>query len=71
MIHQTNTNNPIDFPSVDTMEELFNKEIARECLLEIDPDRADDLLEIIWPICRGNPWNAVPLYHILKTEGKI
>lgn len=72
MIHKTNTDNPIDFPSLDTIEESFiNKEIARERLQEIDPNRADELLEMIWPMCKGNPWDAVPLYRILKISGKI
>ena len=54
-----------------TLEEIFNQEIVRESLREINPDVDDALVEKIWPLCEGNPWNAVPLYKILKTVGKV
>lgn len=54
-----------------TLEEIFNQEIVRESLREINPEVDDALVEKIWTLCEGNPWNAVPLYKILKTVGKV
>lgn len=46
----------------------MNQEIVRECLLEIEPATDDALVERMWALCRGNPWNAVPLYQIIKKS---
>ena len=54
-----------------TLEDIFNQEIVRESLREINPEVDDALVEKIWTLCEGNPWNAVPLYKILKTVGKV
>ncbi len=53
------------------MNEGFEKEIVRECLLEIEPMTDDALVEKMWALCKGNPWNAAPLYQILKVSGKL
>lgn len=55
----------------DLMEETFKREIIRETLLEINPDTDDALVEKMWLLCDGNPWNAVPLYRMLKAYGKV
>jgi hypothetical protein len=70
MIHRSNTDNPIDFPSADAMQDILNQEIVRECLLEIEPNTDDALVERMWALCKGNPWNAVPLYQIMRVGGK-
>ena len=52
-------------------DDTFNREIVRETLLEIEPNTDDALVDRIWSMCKGNPWNAAPLYSILKTAGKV
>ena len=54
-----------------TLEDIFNQEIVRESLREVTDAVDDALVEKIWTLCEGNPWNAVPLYKILKTVGKV
>lgn len=54
-----------------TMAEIFNQEIIRESLREVCPEVDDALVEKIWGMCKGNPWDAVPLYLILKQVGKL
>jgi hypothetical protein len=71
MTHQSNTDKPIDFPSADAMQDILNQEIVRECLLEIEPNTDDALVERMWALCKDNPWNAVPLYEIMRVAGKI
>ena len=51
--------------------DILNQEIVRECLLEIDPMTDDALVERIWELCKGNPWNAAPMYQIMKATGNI
>jgi hypothetical protein len=70
MTHQSNTDNPVDFPSADAVQDALNQEIVRETLLEVNADTDDALVERIWSLCKGNPWNAVPLYNILKAVEK-
>jgi hypothetical protein len=70
MTHQSNTDNPVDFPSADAVQDALNQEIVRETLLEVNADTDDALVERIWALCKGNPWNAVPLYNILKAVEK-
>jgi hypothetical protein len=52
------------------LNEILNQEIVRETLLEVNPNTDDALVEKIWSHCNGNPWNAVPLYNILKALEK-
>ena len=52
------------------LNEILNQEIVRETLLEVNPNTDDALVQKIWALCDGNPWNAVPLYHILKALEK-
>ena len=49
--------------------ETLNKEIVRETLLEVNPSTDDALVDKIWASCKGNPWNAVPLYQMLILLG--
>ncbi len=53
------------------LDEILNQEIVRESLLEVEPMTDDALVERMWALCKGNPWNAVPLYQIMKVAGKI
>lgn len=46
------------------MVEMFNKEVARELLLEQDPTIADSVVDRIWEACAGNPFDA-PILHKL------
>ena len=48
------------------MDEQLNKEIVRETLLQVNPNTDDVLVEQMWKMCQGNPYNAVPLYQIMK-----
>jgi len=41
-------------------------EIAKEILLEYEPNISDAEVAEIWAQCNDNPWNAVPLYRILE-----
>jgi hypothetical protein len=52
------------------LNEILNQEIVRETLLEVNPNTDDALVEKMWALCKGNPWNAVPLYSILKAIEK-
>jgi hypothetical protein len=54
---------------METIDEIFNKEIARELLIEADPDITDDIVDRIYEACKGNPWNAPALYKIMKLMG--
>lgn len=53
------------------LNDIINQEIVRASLLEIAPDTDDALVEQMWKLCGGNPWNAAPLYKILKVAGKL
>jgi hypothetical protein len=53
------------------LNEILNQEIVRETLLEVNPDTDDALVERMWALCKGNPWNAVPLYEIMRVAGKV
>jgi hypothetical protein len=52
-------------------DDILNQEIVRETLLEVNPDTDDTLVERMWSLCKGNPWNAVPLYEIMQVAGKV
>lgn len=54
------------------LSEVFHEELIRAQLLEkiSDPSHVtDELVEYIKGACAGNPWNAGPLYLILKMHG--
>ena len=55
----------------ENINDVFNQEIVREALLEVNPETDDTLVDKMWKLCEGNPWNAVPLYEIMKMAGKI
>ena len=52
------------------IEEEFNKAIAHELLIEIDPSITEERIAKIWDMCKGNPWNAPLILAILKAAGK-
>lgn len=47
-------------------QEFFQKEIARELLIEINPTITDQEVDEIWDMCKGNPFNAQLLFHLTK-----
>ena len=53
------------------LNDIFKEEIARELLLEKDPNLTETTFDMIWGLCQGNAWNAPALYEILKVVGKI
>ena len=52
-------------------DDILNQEIVRETLLEVNPDTDDALVERMWALCKDNPWNAIPLYEIMRVAGKV
>jgi hypothetical protein len=54
----------MEMPNID---DILNQEIVRETLLEINPLADDALVEQMWALCKGNPWDAVPLYQMMKA----
>lgn len=56
--------NPQDFEY--DMVEALNISIVEELLNEINPNVTDDVVQKIWNICEGNPWNAAPLYLMMR-----
>jgi hypothetical protein len=55
------------------IDEIFNIEITRQllgtyCNVPLDDDATVDL---IWSHCGGNPWNAVPMYELLKMRDRV
>lgn len=49
---------------------IFNKEIARELLIEEGADATDELVDRILEIS-PNPWDAAILYKVLQRTGKL
>lgn len=59
-------------PTPEELEEIFNREIARELLMEATGGEVnDELLKVVWAKCSGNPWNAVVMYNLLKISGQL
>jgi hypothetical protein len=54
------------------LEYSLIREIARELVLEHNPELTEDKFEQIWSLCKGNPWNAGIVYQLLefKNENK-
>lgn len=46
------------------LNEIMNQEIARELILEINPQLTDDEFDNFWPMCKGKPFDAPILYKI-------
>lgn len=59
----------IDKKIDDMFSEILNSEIARQCLLQHNPDITEQEIEKVWKACKGNPWDAVPIYAISKVFG--
>jgi len=49
------------------LNNILNQEIARELLLELDPDLTDTTFDYVWSIAQGNPYNCPVLFNILKA----
>lgn len=43
--------------------EIFMEEIARELMLEINPNLTQEKFEQVWSLCDSNPWNAGIIYR--------
>lgn len=54
----------------DEFNDIFQKEIVRELLLELDEEINDKLVDDIWKMCKGNPWDAVVLYQFTQILKK-
>jgi len=50
------------------LNEIFKQEIARELMLEINPELSQEKFEEVWSKCNGNPWNADILYKLLELS---
>jgi hypothetical protein len=55
------------FDLEDEIVNIFNREIARELLLELDPDTNDALVDKLLAIS-PNPWDVQILYAMLKIK---
>lgn len=55
---------PIDLEQ--DIDDTFNKEIARELIIEHNPNATDAMVDTVWAACKGNPWNAGILYVMLE-----
>ncbi len=53
------------------LNDILQQEIARELLLEKDPNLSDTTFDFIWSASRGNPWDCPILFDILKSVGKL
>lgn len=53
------------------LNDILQQEIARELLLEKDPNLTDTTFDFIWSVSQGNPWDCPILYDILKVAGKV
>lgn len=47
--------------------EIFMEEIARELILEINPNLTQEIFEKVWSLCDNNPWNAASIYKIISS----
>jgi hypothetical protein len=50
------------------LNDILNQEIARELLLEINPELSDTTFDYIWSMSQGNPWNCPVSYKILELR---
>lgn len=48
--------------------DIFNKEIARELIIEAGGCGSDEELEEIWSKCGNNPYDAGILFSLLKLK---
>jgi hypothetical protein len=53
------------------LNNILNQEIARELLLEKEPDLSDTTFDFIWSLSQGNPFDCPVMYDIMKAIGKI
>jgi hypothetical protein len=47
---------------------ILIREIARELVLEHNPELTEDKFEQVWSLCKGNPWNAGIVYQLLELN---
>ena len=50
------------------IEEIFKEEVARELMLEINPNLTQEKFDEVWKLCNGNPWDAGILYELLESK---
>lgn len=53
------------------LENVFNLEVARELLREINESISDETVNEIWTLCNGNPWDAPILYKIIEIKNSL
>lgn len=51
--------------------DMLNRAIAEEQLKEFDPQITEAQIEKVWAMCKGNPWDAAPLYQIIRLAGEL
>lgn len=66
--HNEQFNFPLPECAVDLLQNILNYEIAVELLREYDPDISQDMIDVIWELCKGRPFDACPLYEIIKLH---
>lgn len=52
------------------MNDIINQEIARELMLEINPNLTEEKFQYVYSLCKGNPWNAGILYKMLELKNE-
>lgn len=52
------------------INDILNQEIARELMLEHNPNLTQQKFEEVWSLCQGNPWNAGILYKMLELKNE-
>ena len=53
---------------MDDLNNVVNQEIARELLLEIDPNLTDTMFDCVWSAAQGNPWDCAVIFEIMKAK---
>ena len=52
---------------------IFNQEVVRELVLEVEPTATDEKIQAIYKLCGNNPWNAHIVHSMFDTfvAGKL
>lgn len=53
------------------LNDILNQEIARELLLQEDPNLDDVTFAYIWSLCKGIPYDCPIVFNILKSAGRL
>lgn len=50
------------------LNDILNQEIARELMLEHNPNLTEEKFQEVWQLCQNNPWNAGIMYKMLELK---